>query len=287
MGRGRVIAMRDADGALALVGIRPDFKLDGAAPDADIPFVHRALPDGDLWFLVNRKDRPERFSARFRVAGKIPELWHADSGRIEQIGYSIKDGETLVPLDLAAEESVFVVFRKPATAADGVVPDRHLQQVTTLAGPWSVTFQPGRGAPPEVRLNSLHSLSEDPDPGVKYFSGEASYATSFVLPRHVKPGSALWLDLGKVAEIAEVRINGQLAGSAWHAPYRLEVGKLVRRGTNKLEVKVANLWVNRLIGDAQPGAHKITWTATPTYRANAPLRPSGLIGPVTLEAEPR
>jgi hypothetical protein len=77
-------------------------------------------------------------------------------------------------------------------------------------------------------------------------------------------------------------VNGQLVGTAWHAPYRVDVSKAVHKGNNQLEIKVANLWVNRLIGDAQPGAKKVTFTTMPTYRADAPLRQSGLIGPVRL-----
>jgi hypothetical protein len=133
-------------------------------------------------------------------------------------------------------------------------------------------------------LPKLRSLSEHSDPGVRYFSGVASYTTSFTLPKGIKPGAPLWLDLGEVGEIAEVTVNGKSAGYAWHKPYRVDVSGVVSPGRNALKVKVANLWVNRLIGDAQPDAAKITWTAVPTYRADAPLRPSGVIGPVTLEA---
>ena len=77
-------------------------------------------------------------------------------------------------------------------------------------------------------------------------------------------------------------VNGRPAGSAWHAPFRVDIAEFTRPGRNRLSVKVANMWVNRLIGDAQKGAQKITWTAMPSYRADAPLRPSGLIGPVQL-----
>jgi hypothetical protein len=82
--------------------------------------------------------------------------------------------------------------------------------------------------------------------------------------------------------VAEVRVNGQLVGTAWKAPYRIDIGQAVRPGRNELEIRVANLWVNRLIGDAQPGASKVTFTTLPTYKPDAPLRPSGLMGPVTL-----
>lgn len=145
-------------------------------------------------------------------------------------------------------------------------------------------FQAGRGAPASVALASLASLSENSDPGIKYFSGVATYTQQFKLPRGVPSGGTLLLDLGKAGDIAEVRINGQLLGTLWHAPYRIDIGKTARKGSNELEIRVANLWVNRLIGDAQQGATKVAYTAGPAYRADAPLRPAGLIGPVQLLA---
>jgi hypothetical protein len=125
-------------------------------------------------------------------------------------------------------------------------------------------------------------LSDQADPGIRYFSGIATYTNTFTGPKGAKPGIPLWIDLGRVADVAEVRINGKFAGTVWKAPYRLDIGPWVRRGRNGLEIRVADLWVNRLIGDAQPGAEKIAFTTTPTYTAKAPLRPSGLIGPVKL-----
>jgi hypothetical protein len=133
-------------------------------------------------------------------------------------------------------------------------------------------------------LAALASLSEHSDPGIKYFSGIATYTKRFILPRGVKRGESVMLDLGDIGDVAEVHVNGQLAGTVWHAPYQVDIGKSVRAGANDLEVKVANLWVNRLIGDAQPNANKVAFTTLPTYRPDAPLRPSGLIGPVRLLA---
>ena len=121
---------------------------------------------------------------------------------------------------------------------------------------------------------------------MKYFSGIATYTKKFKLPKGAKPGGELVLDLGQIGDIAEVRVNGQVAGTAWHAPYRVDIGKAAKQGTNSLEIRVANRWINRLIGDVQPGAQKITWTSIPTYTAQAPLRPSGLVGPVRLLLAP-
>ena len=285
VGKGRVIASTDVEAALAQVGVAPDFSFAGAA-DAEIPFVHRRLADGDSYFLANRKDRAETIEARFRVTGKAPELWHAETGTAEAVSYRIENGETIVPLTLAPDESVHVVFRKPAQAPALAIKKLAPVEVGRIDRPWQVAFQEGRGAPPTASLATLAPLNDNADAGIKYFSGIATYTNSFVTPKGWRQGQPLWLDLGEAREIAEVTVNGKPAGYAWHAPYRIDIGAVAKPGRNALQVRVANLWVNRLIGDAQtpatPGAQKITWTALPTYSAKAPLRRSGLIGPVVL-----
>jgi len=282
VGQGRVIASNDVESALASLHIGPDFDYAKSQPDSEILFVHRRTGDGDIYYVDNRANRIEHTEARFRVTGKLPELWHADTGLSEPVSYRTEGGATIVPLELQADESVFVVFNKPAPQASATVTKPAPVTLGTVSGPWSVAFQPGRGAPATAKLATLASLSEQSEPGIKYFSGVANYTNSFTLPKGVKPGTPLWLDLGQVAEIAEVRVNGTPVGTVWHAPYRIDIGKAVKPGANLLEVRVADLWINRLIGDQQPGATKVTWTALPTYRADAPLRPAGLIGPVTL-----
>ena len=293
VGKGRVIATDRIETALATLGIGADFRMADAAPDADVPFLHRRWADpatngGDDYFLVNRKERPERFEAHFRITGKLPELWHAESGTFEKISYRIAGGETVVQMALAPEEAVHVVFRKPAPADAVMINKARPVPIATVEGPWQVAFQTGRGAPAGTTLPRLQPLNENAVPGIRYFSGLATYARDIAVPATWHTGQALWLDLGQVGEVAQVTLNGQPVGTVWHAPYRIDLSAVARPGVNHLEVKVANLWINRLIGDAQPdrqkpGAQKITFTALPTYRADAPLRPSGLIGPVVLE----
>jgi hypothetical protein len=119
---------------------------------------------------------------------------------------------------------------------------------------------------------------------VKYFSGTASY-TKIVhaQPGWFKPGKHLWLDLGDVKDIAAVTLNGRPIGIAWKSPYRVDVTSVLRRGDNELNIKVTNLWVNRLIGDQQPdAAKKYTFTTFKPYNADSPLLPSGLLGPVQI-----
>jgi hypothetical protein len=115
---------------------------------------------------------------------------------------------------------------------------------------------------------------------MKHFSGTGSYSRQFTLAR--KAAGTLMLDLGEVRELAEVIVNGRSLGILWHPPYRIDISDAVHAGRNDLEVRVTNLWVNRLIGDAQPGVHPVTFTVLPPYLPDAPLRPSGLIGPVVL-----
>jgi beta-galactosidase/beta-glucuronidase len=134
-------------------------------------------------------------------------------------------------------------------------------------------------------MQTLRSWSENADPGVRYFSGSATYAKHFKLSPQGRPsGARLVLDLGELDAVAEVRLNGRLVGTLWNPPFEVDITGAAKRGDNLLEVKVTNLWVNRLIGDAQPGAtKKYTFTTMPTYQADAPLRTSGLLGPVRIE----
>jgi hypothetical protein len=282
VGRGEVIASRDLDATLKGLGVGPDFAYGGAAADRDVLFLHRKLADGDAYFVDNRKDGARKIEARFRVTGRTPELWHAETGRSEPVSYRIEKGETVVPLDLAPFDALFVVFRKPAKAQALSLSAPLWSPAAKIEGPWDVTFQAGRGAPPSTRLSTLAPLNENPQSGVKYFSGVATYRTTFRLPAGARPGRPLMLDLGRVGDLAEVVVNGKPVGAPWKAPFRVDVGRAVRTGDNSLEVRVADLWVNRLIGDQQPGAQKITFTTLPTYKADAPLRPAGLMGPVEL-----
>jgi hypothetical protein len=119
---------------------------------------------------------------------------------------------------------------------------------------------------------------------VKYFSGTGTYTKTIQAPADwFKTGAKLWLELGDVKNLAEVAVNGQPLGLLWKTPFRVDMTSALKAGTNTLEIKVTNLWVNRLIGDQQPGAaKKYTYTAVQFYRANSPLLPSGLLGPVRI-----
>jgi hypothetical protein len=154
--------------------------------------------------------------------------------------------------------------------------------VAAIEGPWQIAFQPNRGAPAQATLPALASWHENSDAGVKYFSGTGTYTKTVQAPAEwFQSGARLLLDLGDVKNIAEVTVNGKPLGILWKAPFRVDATSALKPGANTLSIKVTNLWVNRLIGDQQPGAaQKYTYTAMQFYRADSPLLPSGLIGPV-------
>ena len=282
VGKGRVIDSDDVDGALAAIGVAPDFRTN-AGRDSEILFLHRRLEDADAYFLNNRKPRAETVDARFRVTGKEPEIWRADTGESEAVSYRIEDGQTIVPLEIGPEDSFFVVFRKAATASSRTVARSTWKVAGTLGDSWTVTFQSGRGAPDSaITLPGPRSLTESDDAGVRYFSGISTWTSTFNPPGEWKAGASLRLDLGRVGDVAEVRVNGTTVGTVWKAPWTLDIGAAAKSGSNTIEVRVANLWVNRLIGDKQPGATPVAFVTIPTYKPDAPLRPSGLMGPVTL-----
>jgi len=283
-GNRHVIASNDPEAALAKIGVEADFSVTGGTA-ADYSFLHRSLPDGELYFVRHASTKSEQIEARFRVTGKQPEIWRAIDGSAAPVFYRTEGKETVIPLDAGPEDAFFVLFRKPATTPAATIAPRATTTLATLTQPWKVTFQPGRGAPAQIAMPTLQPLDQSADKGVRYFSGTATYTSRFALPKGARAGAPLWLDLGKIGDVAEVRVNGRPAGTTWFAPYRLDIGRLAKPGTNAIEVRIANLWVNRLIGDQQPGATKVTFTAAPTYRPDAPLRASGLIGPVTLSAE--
>jgi hypothetical protein len=282
-GKGKVYTGYTANQALEDLGLPADFACAPAHSDTELPFLHRKLPDADIYFVDHRKDRAENLELTFRIAGKAPELWHADTGKTEPASYRMAGGRTTVPLHLGADEAVFVVFRKAAVHTRRSVPARRETPLATFDDAWRVAFPPDRGAPRSISLGKLISWTDHSDEGVKYFSGTATYTRTISAPTEwFKPGTHLWLDLGDVKEVAEVSVNGAPFETVWKVPYRIEVTGTLRTGENKLIIKVTNLWVNRLIGDQQPGAAKFTFTTYKPYEADAPLLPSGLLGPVEL-----
>jgi hypothetical protein len=283
-GKGKIYANQTVAQALALAQVAPDFEYSKPQADTSLLFVHRKLPDGEIYWVNNRTNRKENLDATFRVAGKSAEIWQPETGRIQPASYKIAGGRTTVALHLEPADAVFVVFRKAAAAPSRTVPVAVETTLATVEGPWEVSFQANRGAPAKITLDRLSSWHESPDAGVKYFSGAGTYTKTIQAPPEwFKTGTRLWIDLGDTKNLAEVTVNGKPLGVLWKTPFQVDVTGALKPGSNAVQVKVTNLWVNRLIGDQQPdAAKKYTYTTQQFYRADSPLLPSGLLGPVRI-----
>ena len=149
-----------------------------------------------------------------------------------------------------------------------------------------MNFEPGRGAPAAANFPSLISWNDHNDEGIRYFSGHATYHSQFTVPPALLGANRRFvLDLGGVEVIASVKVNGKDCGILWHAPYEVDVTGVLKAGANDLEIRVVNLWPNRIIGDLRnPNAKPFTFSQTQLYTATDALLPSGLLGPVQLRA---
>jgi len=325
-GKGMVYSGLTLDEVLSRVKVPPDFASSNrlGVPPA---WIHRRTPDADVYFVANQADSAQHIDARFRVTGKSVQIWRPMSGEmiaetigntaldtaagsavagledrtgnrqpgIEPAAYIADSGFTTVPVDLAERESVFVVFRNTATSAPRASAPAMETTLTTLAGPWTLAFPAHWGAPPSVQLPALTSWTSSSDPGVKYFSGTATYTKILqAASSWLRPGQRIYLDLGKVRDIAEVEINGKPVGLVWAPPYRLDVTTALKPGVNRLAIKVTNEWTNRQIGDRllPPEKRVLSQAGTPpagggTGLFGGPQQPteSGLLGSVRLIAE--
>ena len=334
--------------ALKTLNDVPDFQTNSP----DIAYIHRRTADADIYFVSNQKDACCSVTATFRINGREPELWNAETGNILPLVCCQTSGQqTTLPLKFRPNESYFIIFRNNQSVKnkqivkleetthdslntshlaleDGrltwITPKigqilctdvsgqsfqatiKKLPKTICLDGSWKVTFPF-----PEKSLDTvfpkLTSWTENSNDSIKYFSGTVTYQREINVPKsYLKRDLSLELDLGKVDVIAEVWVNGKNLGILWHAPYSMELGRAVKAGKNQLEIRITNLWVNRLIGDEQypedvqrkgpivsewpawlndPGkrqSKRTTFCAYKKWSQGESLQSSGLLGPVVI-----
>ena len=283
------------------LGLAPDILATNSADSQRakaIAWTHRAAPEFDIYFISNQLDSARTINLSLRVAGRQPELWDAVTGEIRPAtDWKSENGRTTLPLRLDRNGSIFVIFRESTTQQSAQNSSNWLetQPVQTLAGQWQVRFDPKMGGPAQpVTFSQLTDWSKNSDASISHYSGTATYTQSFRWQplKQLKqqkgqlsgaPSPQVYLDLGTVANLAEVRVNGQPCGIAWTPPYRLDITKALKKGDNQLEISVTNTWANRLIGDqALPADQRQTWTPAPSPAAGKPLLPAGLLGPVRI-----
>ena len=283
-----MISGKTAREVLLANGVKPDIECADGDKPAILEYIHRRDGEAEIYFVANPSNRVEKARCTFRVSGKAPELWDAVSGEHRLAdAYAETDGRVTLPLELAPYGSVFVVFRAPAAAAPSAAVKSNYPKAeprAELSGPWTVQFDAKWGGPASVQFEQLVSWPARPEPGIKFFSGTATYTKTFDLPAGIRPpGSGILLDLGNLRELAEVRVNGKPCGIVWAPPFRVDITSAVKATGNTLEVEVVNFWPNRVIGDASlPVEKRLTKTNVRKLTKETALVESGLLGPVKI-----
>ncbi|MBX7258514.1 MAG: discoidin domain-containing protein [Candidatus Hydrogenedentes bacterium] len=316
-GKGRVIWGTPVGDVLRSMKVAPDVEITPSA--APIEWIHRFTDEADLYFLTNQSNiidhgvsleiwerRYDSFAiderakdtvavdVSFRVSGKQPELWDPVSGTQRDItSFRVEDNRTLVPLALPPSGSCFVVFRRPIDPTKPHTnPEAHDDKIAVeLKGPWEVHFNPRWGGPDAVTFDTLEDWTARAEPGIRNYSGRATYVKTFDADNEICTSDGpVYLDLGALRSVAEIRLNGKDLGVLWCPPWRVDITELLKPTGNKLEIDITNVWANRILGDLDlPEEQRLTWTSLQeTIAALKPgqkLVPSGLYGPVTITIE--
>jgi hypothetical protein len=274
--------------------------------NAPLTYLHRRIEGAELYFIMNCGG-PFDGEIEFSEQGLTPQIWNADIGKTSQCAqWQVVDGKTKVKLHLGRLESTVIVFTQDqpqlhVTQSQGaeIIRDTSGQLHALISAGKKCTVHLSNGdvtkidalAPRKTRLDNGWTLSANPDDGVglkvktqvkldklkswrelgdfQRYSGKASYRTEFDAGRDfVNEGMMVELDLGKVYEVAEVRLNGKRIGVSWYPPYRVDITSRLKKGKNKLRIDVANVLKNHL-----------------TEGENS--HPSGLLGPVTIKVTPK
>ncbi|MCH4147704.1 MAG: hypothetical protein LKG25_04480 [Prevotella sp.] len=240
--------------AIRHLGIKPDYLVEKG--EADI--VHRKTKTEDIYYIGNLTNSAERVQVSLLQQGRLPELWNAEKGTVENVGdWHFDNGRTVASLHLEPYQSRFIVFRRNATPEEielgkqGEAP-RQLLKTLTTENHWKMTFLPKLDTRFQKDTTALYDLSTSNDERIKYFAGTVNYENTFTLKKaDLKKACDISMDLGIMNDIAIVKVNGEATDTLWYPPYRTDITRYVKAGKNTLEIDVTNTWANRMIGDEQ------------------------------------
>jgi hypothetical protein len=290
IGKGTVIQLPYLGNDFTELGIEQDvfFPKLNRADSETIAWTHRKSETEEIYFLSNQKEEKREIEVSFRIVGKTPELYNPVLDKTTVLtNWKTENGRTIIPLQLDANESCFVIFK--SKTEDPVATAKQnwssFETVQSLDENWNLQFDPAfHGPKKELTINSLFDWSTSTDAAVKYYSGTVVYTKNFNWKGNTK--DLIWLDLGTIANIAEVAINGKDCGTLWTFPYRINISEALKKGQNTLTIKITNTWANRLIGDQKlPKEERLTWSTAPFRLEGKELLKAGLLGPVTIIKE--
>jgi len=274
------------------------FRVAGKQPEVWNPVAGTARRQ----ILYQEKDGLTTLPLRLEPSGSAFVVFRKPASKTVPMVAVSKDGANIVsnhtvpspewaPMELQAGTGNNVDFlgwepgRYELKAADGKTAVVEVKGIPAMqiTGPWELSFPTNWGAPDRLTLDKLMSWIEHNDSGVKYYSGTATYRKNIQVPSELLgKNRRLCLDLGNVQVMAHVKLNGEDLGILWNPPFRVDITAAVRPGENALEIVVANVWANRLIGDMLLPAEKRITQGGVKLKENAPLAESGLLGPVRI-----
>ena len=250
----------------------------------DISWTHRSGELGDIYFVANQREETRTFTASMRINGRKPECWNPVTGEMNtHPSYHIHGKRTEVTLTLAPNESVFIVFpTEEAADKERTSTDKREPLNRTLeTEEYTVTFL---ATGKTVVRKDLFDWSKEEDEQIRYYSGTAVYKATFRWKDKLKKGQPVYLNLGKVCNLATVRVNGIDCGTVWTAPYRADIMSALKKGTNELEIEVTNTWANALKGmDEGKAPYDGIWTNAKYRKQEDTLLPAGILGILTIE----
>lgn len=289
-------------------------KEDGVVPDfissGNIRYTHRSFPDRDIYFISNRTEKTVLDTCHFRSGSMNAEIWDPLTANTSSVKCSDNSsGMTSLLVRMEPSQSFFIVFshNQKRSGNNMAVPENFSEKKIfyQLEGDWKVSFDTAWGGPYQKVFKDLTDWSLSEDEGIRYYSGTAAYTKSFDLPAAtpVDENVKYFLDFGRVKNLCRIKLNGHDLGILWTAPWEVNITGLLKDKENNLEVEVANLWINRLIGDEkQPWdgvtdgkwpdwllnetdrpTRRFTFTTHRFYGKDDPLSESGLIGPVCIK----
>ena len=301
------MSLNDREGSLG--GQEDGVEAPANAPDryGDFKYVHRSLQDStQIYWVRNFSGNCADVELSFRDGGEFAAIFNPDNGEVSDIQVVDKEGRSVVTLPMYSTDARIVVLsNRPQieftidsvlvnstdSTAECVVDSLVISGLTsdasviqTIDTTWQVHFDQKNGGTADEEFRELESWTRKENPVVKYFSGTAVYKTTVAVDStQLAANARIFIDLGVVKNIADISINGSPAGILWKAPFRTaDIKPLLHEGDNTLEIKVTNVWRNRMIGDVQPGEKHPVTAIRRFYKATDKLLPSGLLGPVQL-----
>lgn len=272
--------------ALRERGVMPDLLVtdENGAAAAGVEWTHRAAGAVDIYFVSNQREDGQRLKLSLRATGREVAVWNPVTGTMTRAEESREeDGRRVIALELERSGSRFLIVRGGGGELAAPVA---LEAKQEIPGPWRVEFAvTPRISHRRVAFETLAGWPEHADPAIRSYSGTVVYSQVFIVDANVV-GSRAWLDLGRVENLARVKVNDVDCGLAWTVPYRVEVTAALRPGANIVEIAVTNTWANRLNYDQHAfESERVTWTTAPIRLERDQYLPAGLLGPVKLLRE--